>query len=103
MDLGAAGVDESLAHIGDEPVGQTQAAFAAGGIVQDQGLVAVGAGGGILNAGGAFLADDRGLPALGAGGGQKRGLVQIIAAEFLVHLIQNRVVLQKAQRSSPSG
>ena len=37
-----------------------------------------------------------GLQALGAGGVRSACLIQIIAAEFLVHLVQHRVVFQKA-------
>ena len=69
-----------------------------GGIVKDHCLVAVIAGGGILDAGWTGLSEDGGLPALGAGSGDQGGFSQIIAAEFLVHFVQHRIVFQKAQR-----
>ena len=69
-------------------------------VVQDQGLAAIGRGGGILDAGGPELADHRGLKALGAGPRDQRFFVQVIAAEFLVHFGQHRVVLKAGNRRS---
>ena len=90
-----AGADKGRLHLAGEPGGQGEAAFMAGIVVQDQCLAAVGRSGGIGNARRSQLADHRGGKALRAGAGEQRVLVQVIAAEFLVHLGQHRVVLQR--------
>ena len=46
----AGGLTKACLHLAGEPGGQAEAAFMAGIVVQDQGLAAIGRGGGILDA-----------------------------------------------------